>query len=601
MAGIFTDLFGSATGAGGSCSGGGTSGGGSVPAGNYVEQLSTMPDASTKQGKIVQYVGAETGTYNHGAFYEAVAQAGGTNSYSDLQGYIDVSVDNTDTMFSFINAVLEHAGKSPLAVGDFVKIQQRLDDDGFPSEIWFEITPTGGVADRTDVDIEWVKTREDFMESGLGFSMSGTEDYMTFTVTGVAETTYVWQETTVDKLLEEMVENNTSVLYTTYALNGLKGGTKTVALTYLTAFGSLDSRPSHKAPGAIVINDNQNQIGIITDVDSRNATIVTVFTGFAGEAIPSGGGAYKFLGSKTTSTATWVYGLVLDDIYANASTASSLYFGDRPFMSKSGANDTTKFQSYTVIGKDIPSTYTLTSDSSDGKVTITDASALYAKINDLISQGAGYGSITELRPGLNIMLGLYAEDYYGTGAFQFSLSTLEISDMETMENWSGNMAYIGGESSLAEWGLASTLEGNTNGNIQITTGTIGGTFYLYESQGCAKVQAATETDPAYVFSMPGNMAQMGGIVDLPSMGPGVAVENTPVTLPRELANSNYVVQLTVITESGFQQIVVDASNRTTTGFDICARNNDSAETVTGAKVAWTVVGVMPMTLFTGQA
>lgn len=155
------------------------------------KQFSELPSAETYSGKIVQYTGEGTG---RGAFYESVMQSGGTNSYSDFYGHVDVSVDNTDTMFSFINAVLEHAGKSPLAVGDSVKIQQLLSDGGVPSELWIEITPTGGVADRTDVDIEWLMTREDFLESGLGFSMSGTEDYMTFTVTGIVGTTYDWKE-----------------------------------------------------------------------------------------------------------------------------------------------------------------------------------------------------------------------------------------------------------------------------------------------------------------------------------------------------------------------------------------------------------------------
>lgn len=575
--------------------------GGGGASGNFVEQLSTMPEASTKQGKIVQYVGTEPGTYNHGAFYESVEQAGGTNSYSGFESYRDVALEDTDTAFTFINTCLARNNQPQLTVGDFVKVAIEITDD-IPTAFYIEITPSGGVATRTDVDLEWLFTNYATPEE-MGISFSGSTDYCTFTVTGVEGTVSVWQEITVDVALEAMVENNASVLSTTTALNPSKGGSKSVTLSTITAFGSLDSRPSHKVPGAIVIDDTQNRIGIITDVNTRSATVVTVFTGLTGTVIPTtGAGPYKFVGSTASSTATWVEGLVVGDIYANLQMSGSNYFGGRPFMSKTGANDTTKFQSYTVIEKNIPSTYTLTSDSSEGKVTITDATALYTKINDLFSQGVGYGSITELRPGLNIMLGLYAEDYYGTGAFQFSLSTLEISDPVTMDSWSGNMVYIGSESSLTdEWGLASTLEGNTSGNIQITVGTIGGNGYQYESQGCAKVQAATEADPTYVFSMPGNMVQMGGIVDLPSMGPGVAVENTPVTLPEELANANYVVQLTVITDSGFQQVVVDASNRTTTGFDICARNNDSAETVTGAKAAWTVVGVIPMALYSGQA
>lgn len=575
-------------------------GGGGGASGNFVEQLSTMPEASTKQGKIVQYVGTEPGTYNHGAFYESVEQTGGTNSYSDFYDARDTSVSDTDILFDFVNAALESGGQSPLAVGDSVAIGlwRTLDLDYEEKEglNYVQRTSPAGVSPIVELTDEWLYAN---YPDGYGLDVGSAPEYVSFTVTGVASTSYVWQETTVDKLLEAMVENNASVLHTTSSLATSRDFTKSISLTSLTAYSSLDSRPSHKAPGAIVINDNQNQIGIITEVDSRNAKVVTVFTGFTGTGVPSGGGAYKVLGSTSSSTATWVEALVIRDVTATATNAGSTYFGGKPFMSKTGANGTTKFQSYTVVKQTSEATYSNLMNSREGEIDITDAAALYATVQSMwMDSGAGFGTITKLESGQTLTLNIYIDDYHGPDALQYSVDVMIQDPYDGSRSYTGNSMYFSSYSLQTDLGITSTATSGGSATISLTVGSLGGETYSYESQGCAKIQGATETDPTYVFSMPGNMVMMGGIVDLPSMGPGVAVENTPVDFPKSLSTGNYVVQLTVITESGFQQIAVDASNRTTAGFNVCSRNNDASETVTGAKVAWTVVGVAPLS---GQA
>lgn len=101
--------------------------------------------------------------------------------------------------------------------------------------------------------------------------------------------------------------------------------------------------------------------------------------------------------------------------------------------------------------------------------------------------------------------------------------------------------------------------------------------------------APTDISSTYIVSLPNNLVQMGGVVEIGTMGAGVAVGNTPVVLPVTLANTNYVPSLTVITDGTFKQIIADVASLTTTGFDICARNIDT-ESASGVKIAWSVVG-----------
>lgn len=401
----------------------------------------------------------------------------------------------------------------------------------------------------------------------------------------------------LDQETADEIENNASVLKTTQTLSQSIDMFKTVPATYMNAFSNLDARPSHKAKGAWVFSSN-GEIGIVDEVTPNGLRVITVHKAPAG--IPSGGGNYKFLGSEGSSTAKWIYGLVLDDIYANETMASTGYFGDKPFMSKSGANNTTKFQTYTVKSVSSPASFTLNSDTSNGQIVITDAAALFADIKSRwIDSYGGYGTITQIEPGQTITINFQVDDHYGPTMLQYN-ADVYISNPSTGDSFTGNSMYLT-SSDLSMMGLSSTLTAGGTYTLELTVGSVGGSGYQYESQGCAKIQAATEADPTYAFSMPGNMVQMGGVIDLPNIGPGVAVDNNLVTLPRELATANYVVQLTVITESGFQQLAVDASNRTTTGFEVCARNNDTAATITGAKVAWTVVGILPTTTFSGLA
>lgn len=101
--------------------------------------------------------------------------------------------------------------------------------------------------------------------------------------------------------------------------------------------------------------------------------------------------------------------------------------------------------------------------------------------------------------------------------------------------------------------------------------------------------APTDISSTYIVSLPNNLVQMGGVVEIGTMGAGVAVGNTPVVLPVTLANTNYVPSLTVITDGTFKQIIADVAALTTTGFDICARNIDT-ESASSVKIAWSVVG-----------
>lgn len=94
---------------------------------------------------------------------------------------------------------------------------------------------------------------------------------------------------------------------------------------------------------------------------------------------------------------------------------------------------------------------------------------------------------------------------------------------------------------------------------------------------------------SFVIYLPGGLIQMGGIAEIGTMGPGVAIENTPVDLPETLADANFIPVLTVITGNGFQRIGTDVSNRRVSGFDICARNVGD-ETAQNIKISWFVVG-----------
>lgn len=572
-------------------------GGGGGASGNFVEQLSTMPEASTKQGKIVQYVGTEPGTYNHGAFYESVEQTGGTNSYSDFYDARDTSVSDTDILFDFVNAALESGGQSPLAVGDSVAIGlwRTLDLDYEEKEglNYVQRTSPAGVSPIVELTDEWLYAN---YPDGYGLDVGSAPEYVSFTVTGVASTSYVWQETTVDKLLEEMVENNASVLKTSQAVYPGVGFRKDIALSELKVIDGLDSRPSHKAPGALVVANNG--IGVIDEIQGSVAHVFTLHYNPTVTGIPLGGGAYKVLGTASSSTPGWYEALVIRDITANSTNAGSTYFGGKPFMSKSGSNGTTKFQSYTVVKQTEEATYSNLMNSREGEIDITDAAMLYEAVQSRwIDSGAGFGAITKLESGQTLVLDIYIDDYHGPDALQYNVGIRIQDPYDGSRSFTGNSMFFSSYSLQTDLGITSTATSGGSATISLTVGSLGGESYSYESQGCAKIQAATETDPTYVFSMPGNMVMMGGVVDL-SMGPGVAVENTPVDFPRSLSTENYVVQLTVITESGFQQIVVDASNRTTAGFNVCSLKNDALETVTEAKVAWTVVGVAPLS---GQA
>lgn len=76
----------------------------------------------------------------------------------------------------------------------------------------------------------------------------------------------------------EYIKDTLSILHCTATLSGTVDTTTVVMLDELEAFANLDSRPSYKAAGALVIDENGNR-GIIESVDTANetATIVTTF------------------------------------------------------------------------------------------------------------------------------------------------------------------------------------------------------------------------------------------------------------------------------------------------------------------------------------
>lgn len=77
-------------------------------------------------------------------------------------------------------------------------------------------------------------------------------------------------------MLETMVENSTSVLYAPIDL-GYFGTETEVALDELMAVSNVDSRPSHKAPGATVYGMNGSQ-GIINSVNAEIGTAIVITT-----------------------------------------------------------------------------------------------------------------------------------------------------------------------------------------------------------------------------------------------------------------------------------------------------------------------------------
>lgn len=168
-----------------------------VPAGGAggIKQYTSMPVAADVAGEVAQYIGAD-GDYKHGYFYESVGQSGGTNSYSDFYYDRDTSVSDTDVLFDFVNAALKSGGQSPLAVGDTVAIgfwrtpdlEEYEDKEGLN---YIKRTSSGGVSQTVEVTDEWMGTN---YPDGCGLDMSAVPEYVSFTVTGIAGTSYVWQE-----------------------------------------------------------------------------------------------------------------------------------------------------------------------------------------------------------------------------------------------------------------------------------------------------------------------------------------------------------------------------------------------------------------------
>lgn len=95
----------------------------------------------------------------------------------------------------------------------------------------------------------------------------------------------------------------------------------------------------------------------------------------------------------------------------------------------------------------------------------------------------------------------------------------------------------------------------------------------------------------YAMVHPGGIVEMGGIIEIGTLGAGVAVGNTPVVFPITLAYANFVPTLTPITDGAFKQIGFDVANPSVTGMDICVRNIGD-EQASDVKVAWKVVGVI---------
>ena len=81
----------------------------------------------------------------------------------------------------------------------------------------------------------------------------------------------------------EYIKGTLSILHCTATLSSTVDTTTTVMMDELEAFANLDSRPSYKAAGALVIDANGNR-GIIESVDTTNETAVIVTT-FAYNAV----------------------------------------------------------------------------------------------------------------------------------------------------------------------------------------------------------------------------------------------------------------------------------------------------------------------------
>lgn len=127
-------------------------------------------------------------------------------------------------------------------------------------------------------------------------------------------------------------------------------------------------------------------------------------------------------------------------------------------------------------------------------------------------------------------------------------------------------------------------------NITGTSATIV-TLVTSASVGVSTEVAQTSESSQYVIHLPQNMVIMGGIKTIEVLGPGVADNDIYIQLPSTVAHVNYVPKITIITASGaFEEIAADVGTRTTEGFYVCARNNDT-ESINNIQVAWEIVGL----------
>ena len=194
----------------------GGSGGGSV-SGNYLKQLKTMPEASSNQGAIVQYVGETTEQYKRASLYESkesyiapsIPRVNTTNC----------SVADINTFCKIVEKILADNGFAGFNEGDSFDItidMNILEEAGHPVlAIGFR---KGGAEDEAIAFFN-----EDYIYNNMGLSVGPfpmPDDRVCnlhFTTNSASSNGYLWNELMQEYATKEEIGNISTLLD---AING---------------------------------------------------------------------------------------------------------------------------------------------------------------------------------------------------------------------------------------------------------------------------------------------------------------------------------------------------------------------------------------------
>lgn len=173
---------------------------------------------------------------------------------------------------------------------------------------------------------------------------------------------------------------------------------------------------------------------------------------------------------------------------------------------------------------------------------------------------------------------------------ELGAETVVMLDELTAMNIDGRSSYKEpGATVYAEDGTHAIISTVDNENETATLITVATSY----SAGISTEKAPEANDSEYIINLPGNMVIMGGIHNIPTLGPKVVDNDRYIQLPRTVALTNYVTKITVITAAGaFEEIAADVGIRETTGFYICVRNNEETS-VNNIQIAWEITAKRP--------